>query len=133
MRSIIIAGLIVLSTLTAVSAADPPTFVPIDKDGVQRVNILAGDYFFQPHHIIVKVNLPVELKVRKEALIIPHDIVIDAPQAGIMVKESLSRDPKAISFTPTKVGTYPIYCSKKPPFMSSHREKGMEGLLEVVE
>jgi plastocyanin domain-containing protein len=135
MKHVIITVLTVLSalTLTLAFAADPPMIVPIDKDGVQRVNILAGDYFFHPHHIIVKVNVPVELKVRKEALIIPHDIVIDAPQAGIMVKESLTRDPKAISFTPTKIGTYPMYCSKKPPFMTSHREKGMEGMLEVVE
>jgi plastocyanin domain-containing protein len=133
MRQLLIAGLIVLSTLAEGVAADPPTVVTVDKDGVQRVDVLAGEYFFQPRHIVVKVNMPVELKVRKEALIIPHDIVIDAPLAGITVNESLSRDPKSISFTPTKSGTYPMFCSKKPPFMSSHREKGMEGLLEVVE
>ena len=133
MRHIFIAGLAVLLTLTAGFAADPPTVVPIDKDGVQRVDILAGDYFFKPGHIIVKVNVPVELNVRKETYIVPHNIVIDAPEAGIKVNESLSRDPKAITFTPTKVGTFPMFCDKKPPFLSSHREKGMEGVLEVVE
>ena len=133
MRHILIAGLIVVSTLTAAFAAEPPTIVPIDKDGVQRVEILGSDYFFKPAHIIVKVNLPVELKIRKDGYMIPHNIIIDAPEAGIKFNETLSRDPKAVTFTPTRVGKYPMYCDKKPPFMASHREKGMEGLLEVVE
>ena len=133
MRHAIITILTVLSVVTTAFAADPPTVVPIDKDGVQRVEIVGGDYFFKPGHIVVKVNLPVELKVRKETYIVPHSIVIDAPEAGIKVNESLARDPKAITFTPTRAGSYAMYCDKKPPFMSSHREKGMEGLLEVVE
>ena len=140
MRHTIMLVLIVLSTLTTGFAADPPAspaaapmIVPVDKDGVQRVEILGSDYFFKPAHIIVKVNLPVELNVRKDGYIIPHNIVIEAPEAGIKVNESLSRDPKAITFTPTKAGRYPMFCDKKPPFMSSHREKGMEGMLEVVE
>lgn len=141
MRHAIISVLIVLSALAAGFAADPPAaapvaapvIVPLDKDGIQRIEILGSDYYFKPAHIVVRVNLPVELKVRKDGYVIPHNIVIDAPDAGIKVNESLSRDPKAITFTPTKVGTYPMYCDKKPPFMASHREKGMEGVLEVVE
>lgn len=141
MRQAIITVLIVLSTLATGFAADPPApvpaavpvVVPIDKDGVQRVEILGSDYYFKPGHIVVKVNVPVELKVRKDGYIIPHNIVIDAPEAGIKFNESLSRDPKAITFTPTKAGKYPMFCDKKPPLMASHRDKGMEGLLEVVE
>jgi len=133
MRHIALTLLAVLITLSVGFAADPPTVVPVDKDGVQRIEIMGSDYFFKPAHIIVKVNLPVELNVRKDGYVIPHNIVINAPEAGITVNETLSRDPKAISFTPTKVGSYPIFCDKKPPFMSSHREKGMEGVLEVVE
>lgn len=105
----------------------------IDEDDVQRVEVVGGGYFYKPDHITVKVNVPVELKIRKEEGIIPHDFVIDAPDAGITVKESLTSESKVIRFTPTKVGTYPFYCSKKPPFFKSHRDKGMEGVLEVVE
>jgi len=133
MKHVIITILTALSVLTVVFAAEPPTVVQIDTDGVQRIEILAGDYFFKPAHIVVKVNQPVELKVRKETYIVPHNIIIDAPAAGIKINESLSRDPKTILFTPTKVGKYPIFCDKKPPFLASHREKGMEGVLEVVE
>jgi plastocyanin domain-containing protein len=132
-QAIIIAGLAVLAMLSFGFAADPPTVVPVDKDGVQRVDMVAGDYFFKPSHIIVKVNVPVEINIRKETYIVPHSIIINAPKAGIKVSESLSRDPKAITFTPSKSGKYAVFCDKKPPFLSSHREKGMEGILEVVE
>jgi plastocyanin len=104
----------------------------VDADGVQRVKVVGGGYFFKPDHIIVKANLPVELLVTKEAGMTPHDIVIKAPEAGINFTESMATEPKTIRFTPTKPGSYPIYCSKKLLFFESHRDKGMEGILEVV-
>jgi plastocyanin len=103
-----------------------------DADGVQRVRLVAGSYFFKPNHIVVKVNVPVELTASRESGITPHDLVILAKEAGVDVKEDLGTDPKKISFTATKPGKYAIYCSKKLPFMAGHREKGMEGILEVV-
>ena len=105
----------------------------VGEDGVQRVELVGGGYFFDPDHIIVRVNVPVELTVRKESGFVPHNIVVKAPEAGIEFEESLSSDPKIIRFTPTKIGSYPMYCSKRLLFFESHREKGMEGLLEVVE
>jgi plastocyanin domain-containing protein len=105
----------------------------IDKDGVQRVEIVGGGYFFTPNHIIVKVNVPVELKVRKESGIVPHNIVMKAPEAGIEFNVSLKDEPQVIRFTPGKTGTFPFYCSKKLLFFASHREKGMEGTIEVTE
>ncbi len=119
--------------LTA-AAPEPATVVPMGKDGVQRVDMVGGSYFFKPDHIVVKVNVPVELKVTKESgfSLVPHDIVAKSPEAGIVFQESLSSTPKTIKFTPTKVGKYPLYCSKKAPFSKSHREKGMEGVIEVV-
>jgi len=116
----------------AASAQESVTVVPMSKDGVQRVDIVGGSYFFKPNHIVVKVNIPVELKVSKESGLIPHDIVAKSPEAGIEFQESMGSTPKIIKFTPTKVGKYPLYCSKKAPFSKSHREKGMEGVIEVV-
>lgn len=133
MKSTIIVSLLLMFASVAVCADEVPFIVPIDKDGVQRVEVLGGDYFFKPSHIVVKVNQPVEMLVRKDGWFVPHSFVIDAPEAGIKVNESLSRNPKTIAFTPTKVGSYPFFCDKKPPFMASHRKKGMEGVLDVVE
>ena len=103
-----------------------------DADGVQRVRIVGGSYFFKPGHLVVKVNVPVELVASRESGITPHNLVIRAPEAGISVEEDLGTDPKKILFTATKPGKYAIYCSKKLPFVAGHRDKGMEALLEVV-
>lgn len=127
---VIIAVLIVFCT--TVSAENSVFKVPVNPDGISKVEIIGGSYFFKPNHIIVKVNIPVELKVSKESGLIPHDIVAKSPEAGIEFQESLSSSPKIIKFTPTRVGKYPIYCSKAAPFSKSHREKGMEGVIEVV-
>jgi len=35
----------------------------IDADGVQRVRIVGGSYFFKPGRIVVKANVPVEILV----------------------------------------------------------------------
>jgi plastocyanin domain-containing protein len=102
-------------------------------NGIQKVQITATEYSFTPKHIIVRVNMPVELSVKKEPGIIPHNITLNAPDAGIDFSESLSTEPITIKFTPTKTGVYTFFCNKKLIFSKSHREKGMEGILEVRE
>jgi len=104
----------------------------VDPDGVQRVRIEGGGYFFKPNHIVTKVNVPVELLASREAGVVPHNLIIKAPEAGISVDEELTTDIKKIAFTATAVGKYPFYCGKKLLFFASHRERGMEGVLEVV-
>jgi plastocyanin len=115
-------------------AAERQEFVAsVDKDGIQRVEMIGGSYFFRPNYVILKVNVPVELKISKEAGLTPHNIVIDAPEAGMEIKAELSTEPQIIRFTPTITGKYPFYCDKKFLFFESHREKGMEGTIEVRE
>jgi len=105
----------------------------VDKDGVQKIEMRAGEYFFDPNYVVVKVNVPVEITIKKEPTIIPHNFVLKAPDAGMDVHQSLSSDPRIIKFTPTKTGKYPFYCDKKFLFLESHREKGMEGIIEVTD
>lgn len=102
-------------------------------DGVQHVRIEGGAYFFEPNRVIVKAGVPVELTVSVGRSVIPHTFVIEAPEAGIVVDETLSSQPKRIRFTPTAVGRYPFYCRNRLLFLETHRDKGMEGVLEVVE
>lgn len=104
----------------------------IGTDGVQRAEVVGGSYYFRPSRIIVKAGVPVELALSSEALITPHDFIIEAPEAGIEVSEKLAKKPVIVRFTPTKAGRYSFYCGKDFPFQKSHREKGMEGVLEVV-
>lgn len=103
----------------------------VAADGVQRVRIEGGAYFFKPNRVSVKANVPVELAVSVGRSLIPHSFVIQAPEAGIVVDESLSSTPKPIRFTPTAAGSYPFYCKNRLLFLESHREKGMEGMLVV--
>jgi len=105
----------------------------IDKDGVQRVSVIGGEYFFNPDYIVVKVNVPVELTIKKESGVVPHDIVMHEPDAGIDFSLQMASESKKVRFTPRKVGKYPYYCDKKLLFFKSHRDRGMEGTLEVVE
>ncbi|MDP2057249.1 MAG: hypothetical protein Q8K35_05775, partial [Thiobacillus sp.] len=62
----------------------------IVADGMQHVRIEGGAYFFKPNRVIVKSNVPVELTVSVSRSLIPHSFVIQAPEAGIAVDESLS-------------------------------------------
>ena len=105
----------------------------VDADGVQRVEMIGGDYYFDPNYIVVKVNKPVELKARKAASYIPHNLIAKSPEAGIVFRLDLKGDPQAVKFTPTKTGKYPIYCDKSLLWFKTHKERGMEGFIEVVE
>lgn len=120
----------------ACRAGDPPPAETVYRasvaaDGVQHVKIEGGSYFFKPNRVIVKANVPVELTASVERGVVPHTLVIRAPEASIAVDENLSSQPRNIRFTPTAAGRYPFYCRNKLLFFASHREKGMEGVLVV--
>lgn len=132
-RPIGLALLLCLMAAGMASSQDQTFRATVGADGNQHVDVVGGSYYFNPNHIIVEVNVPVEMTIRKEGGVVPHDIVLSAPEAGIDIKEELGREAKSITFTPTKPGTYTFYCDKKPPFGKSHRERGMTGVLEVVE
>jgi hypothetical protein len=111
---------------------DEPFVAAIGRTGVQRVEILGGKYWFKPSHIVVRADVPVELSVSRESGVIPHDIVMKSPEAGMNFVERLRTTPKTIVFTPTKTGSYPFYCSEIAPSGKTQRERGMEGIIEVV-
>jgi plastocyanin len=129
--------LILLFVTGAALAEDKPAekrFVAtIDKDGYQRVEMTAGEYYFDPAVVVVKVNVPVELTIKKAGGITPHNFVIKAPQADIDLKIDLSSEPKKISFMAARAGFYPFECTNQFLFFKSHKERGMHGMLEVVE
>lgn len=117
----------------AAPAGEEPYRVPLASDGVQHVAIVGGSYFFQPGHIIVKAGVPVELSLRVERGIVPHSFVLKLPPDQVALDTRLGEEPRTFRFTPTAAGRYPFYCRNKLLFFASHRDKGMEGVLEVVE
>lgn len=122
----------VLITPVCLDAGEPVVAKP-GPDGVQRVELIADGYDFTPEHIVVRVNVPVELTVSQEGWLVPHNLVIDEPGAGMEVDVKLSTGPGTVGFTPKSTGSFPFYCDNRLLFFRSHREKGMEGTIEVVE
>ncbi|HDR9225839.1 TPA: quinol oxidase [Burkholderia vietnamiensis] len=122
-----------LAAGTALARADAtvPTRVPVDADGVQRVTIVGGSYFFRPALLIVRADVPVELTVSAEPGVVPHSFEIDAPQAGIAVHTELATTPRTLRFTPRQPGRFAYYCTHRLLFLRSHRERGMAGVLVV--
>jgi plastocyanin len=106
--------------------------VPTAPDGVQRAVVEADSYDFSPHHLVVRVGRPVELTFKSRTWVVPHNVVIDDPRSGLAIREAIpAGESVTVRFTPMVPGTFAIYCDKKLPFFKSHRDKGMEGVLEV--
>ena len=124
--TIVMAGLPLL-------AADPfAVEVPLAADGVQRASVEADSYSFTPGHLVVKAGKPVELTFKSVTWLVPHNLVIDDPRSGLTIHEEIPAGGSVtVKFTPAVAGTFAIYCDKKLLFFKSHREKGMEGALEV--
>ena len=131
MSNAIVLGVLLVAFAGAHAAQSEPA--KPDADGVTRIRIVAGSYFFKPNQIVVKARAPVELTVVKEAGMAPHNFVMQTPDAGMTIEKDLSTEPARIAFTPTTPGRYAFYCTKKLLFLPSHRSQGMEGIIEVVE
>jgi heme/copper-type cytochrome/quinol oxidase subunit 2 len=126
-----------LAVPAVVSAADPasigpPFTVPVDPDGVQRATVILDSYSYQPGHLIVEKGKPVELTLKSVTTLIPHNFIVKDPAGSLAVEQDVSAGKTAVlKFTPTQSGTFPIYCDKRLWPLPSHRDKGMEGKLEV--
>lgn len=105
----------------------------VGQDGIQKVSMLGGSYFFRPNYVIVKANVPVELTIKKDKTLTGHSFVLKAPEAGMDIKTKIETTPQTIKFTPTKAGKYQFYCDEKFLFFPSHKSQGMVGTLEVTE
>ncbi|MGQ0695437.1 MAG: cupredoxin domain-containing protein [Nitrospiraceae bacterium] len=110
----------------------PPTVVPVSPDGVQRATVILDSYSYSPNHLVVEAGKPVELTLTSVTMITPHNFIIKDPGGSLAVEQDVGAGKTVtIKFTPTQPGIFPIYCDKRLWPMPSHREKGMEGKLEV--
>lgn len=101
-------------------------------DGIQRARLALESYSFRPEHLVVEPQRPVELTLVNVATLVPHNFVLNDPPSGLAIRQDVRAGETAvIRFTPKVRGTFVFYCDKKLLFLPSHREKGMEGRLEV--
>lgn len=114
------------------SKSGPPTIAPRGQDGVQRVTIHLDSYSYSPEHIVVQAGKPVELTLISITTIAPHNFVLQDKAADLSIERDVSAGKTlTVQFTPKQTGVFAFYCDKKLLFFASHREKGMEGKLEV--
>ena len=114
------------------SQSGPPVVIPVAADGVQRATVTLGSYSYTPYHLIVEAGKPVELTLTSVTTFAPHNFIIKEPAGSLSVEQDVSAGKTVtITFTPTQPGTFPIYCDKRLWPLPSHRDKGMEGKLEV--
>ena len=101
-----------------------------DPQGVQRVTLETHSFYFEPNRIVVKANIPVELKVRNAAFLVPHNFTLQSKDGGLAVETDLSMfgGSHIVRFTPATPGEYRFFCDK-----DAHEKKGMTGTLVVVQ
>ncbi len=109
-----------------------PVLLEVGPNGVQRAEVILDSYSYTPNHLIVQAGKPVELTLVSVTFLTPHNFILDAPEAGFKLDLDVGAGKRlTVRFTPAQPGTFPFYCDKKLLFFPSHREEGMEGLLEV--
>ncbi|MBI3806156.1 MAG: cupredoxin domain-containing protein [Nitrospirae bacterium] len=114
------------------SQSSPPVVIAVAADGVQRATVTLDSYSYNPNHLIVEAGKPVELTLTSVTTIIPHNFIIKDPAGRLSVEQDVGAGKTVtITFTPTQPGIFPIYCDKRLWPLPSHRDKGMEGKLEV--
>jgi heme/copper-type cytochrome/quinol oxidase subunit 2 len=130
-------GLLLAMYVSTGYAADapqpgPPFVVPVAADGVQRATVTLDSYSYTPNHLVVEAGKLVELTLTSVTTITPHNFIIKDPAGSLSVEQDVGAGKTVtIKFTPAQPGIFPIYCDKRLWPMPSHRNKGMEGKLEV--
>ena len=129
--------LLTLIDVTIVHAAEPsqsgpPVVIPVAADGVQRATVTLDSYSYTPNHLILEAGKPVELTLTSVTIITPHNFIVKDPAGSLSIEQDVGAGKTVtITFTPTQPGIFPIYCDKRLWPLPSHRDKGMEGKLEV--
>jgi plastocyanin len=94
--------------------------------------MILDSYSYSPDHIVVQAGHPVEILLTSVTTFTPHNFVLKDEAAGLSLDGDVGAGKKmTLRFTPQQKGIFAFYCDKKLLFFASHREKGMEGKLEV--
>lgn len=110
---------------------DPaPVYAELGADGVQRATLILDSYSYAPAHLVVRVGRPVQLTLTSVTTLVPHNFILR--DGGLSLEQDVASGKSfVLHFTPTQTGSFPFYCDKQLLFFKSHRERGMEGLLDV--
>jgi heme/copper-type cytochrome/quinol oxidase subunit 2 len=134
-RTLAIVGLLTVTLVSIGHAADSlgsAIAVPISSDGIQRATVILDSYSYSPNHLVVENGKPVELTLTSVTTITPHNFIIKDSAGSLSVEQDVGAGKTVMArFVPTQPGLFSFFCDKRLWPMPSHRDKGMEGLLEV--
>ncbi len=123
--------LVFLWVPSLVEPSSPVILIP-GQDGVQRIKIVLGSYFYSPNEIIIQANEPVIIELENESFWTPHNFVIGDPKMNMHHEINVSPgDTVNLQLLLVSPGRYTFYCNNQLLFFPSHRKEGMEGVLEV--
>ena len=76
---------LVLVFLWVPSLVEPssPVILIAGQDGVQRIKVVLGSYFYSPNEIIIQANKPVIIELENESFWTPHNFVIGDPKMNM--------------------------------------------------
>lgn len=125
-------ALLALSGAAQAASDTPPSPAQLDADGVQRLTLVGGSYFFRPERIAARAGQPLEITLQMEPGIVPHRFVLEGPDGKPLAEVAMGSEPKTVRLT-LPAGDYPFFCPNRLLGFKSHRERGMAGLLQVRE
>ena len=125
-------GLLATSTAAQVAGGDlnEAWWAAIGPDGVQRVNIRCGSDFFDPRHIVVKANVPVQLSVSTTRDLPTQQFTVNLGPVG--VDGPVGPAQKAFVLSPSLTGKFQALCRSNGPPDSPAARKAKTGFITVV-
>ena len=121
LASIAAASLLAAFLLRAQDAAPAPS----QSGEPKKITVTAKKFEFNPSHIELKVNEPVEITFQSEDT--KHGF--EQKELGVEKVVFSKDEPQTVKFTPAKAGTYPFKCAK----FCGMGHGGMKGEIVVTE
>jgi len=114
------------------TAALLPCTLNARDTSAKRIPITLGDFRFSPHQLTLEAGQAVLLELNNTDSVTPHNFTLENKAGNLNIDIDVSAGTtREVALTPEVPGTYTFHCSKKLPFLKSHRERGMEGTLVV--
>ncbi len=115
------------------AAALLPCVLNAQDTNTKHIPVTLGDYRFSPHELTLEAGQPVLLELTNTDKLTPHNFTLEDSAGKLDINIDVSAGTtREVALTPEVPGTYSFYCSRKLPFLKSHRERGMEGTLIVT-
>lgn len=118
--SLLVSCLVVIMLAIPARAEEAIISSAIDRNG--------GNYYFNPHRIIVAMILQDEMLLCKEAPAVPAVPVAKAPEDGTQLNSSRGYRQLVVILDPATGSPCLLDCS-----IADHRKQGLKGLLEAVD